>query len=274
MDIIHLITKEALRRGYSRKTIETYVYAVKLFFKKCKKEPRMITKSDIKSYIDILVDKGASGSTINVHLNAIRFLMIEILHRKMYLNWKYSKIPKTLPTVLTKEEVKRLVNIIKNPKHKLAIQLLYSSGLRLSELVHLRSEDLELDNNLGWVRKGKGSKDRLFIIAKRLKEELKQYVEKNCPNPKSWVFTGSKGRHLSQRTVQDMLKRIAKEAGISKNIHPHTLRHSFATHLIEDGYDISSVQFLLGHNSVQTTMKYVHMSSPKMISVKSPYDNI
>lgn len=274
MDVINLVVKEALRRGYSLKTIKAYSQCLRQFFRICLKDPKSVTKNDVKSYISRLVEKGASGNTINVHLNAIKFLMENILSKKLLVNVRYSKTPKTLPVVLTKEEVQRLISVIKNPKHKLAVSLLYSSGLRLSELVHLRRADLELDKNIGWVRRGKGNKDRIFIIAKRLKGEIKQYVKENCPGTQSWVFQGYKGRHFSQKAVQEIVKNAAKEAKIYKNVHPHILRHSFATHLIENGYDVASVQFLLGHNNVQTTMKYVHMSSPKMVNVKSPFDSL
>jgi site-specific recombinase XerD len=274
MDFINLVVKEALRRGYSLKTIRTYVQCLKQFFRVCLKDPKSVTKNDITSYTDRLVERGATGNTINVHLNAIKFLMEDILGRKVLLNIRYSKTPKRLPTVLTKEEVQKLIRAAENPKHSLILKLMYSSGLRLSELVHLKKEDLELEKNIGWVRKGKGGKDRLFIIAEKLKKELEQHIMINCPSQDSWVFIGCKERYLSQKSVQEIVKKAAKKAGISKNVHPHTLRHSFATHLIEDGYDIASVQFLLGHNSIQTTMVYVHTGSPKMISVKSPYDGL
>lgn len=274
MDVVQLMIKESLRRGYSSKTIKTYIHCIKQFQKKCQKEPKKITKNDVRLYIDSLIEKDASGSTINVHLNAIKFLLEEILRKKILLDIRYSKIPKRLPSVLTKEEVQRLIKAVENQRHKLIVKLLYSSGLRLSELVHLRKENIELDKNLGLARRCKGRKDRLFLIAERLRDELKQYIKKNCLEPESWLFKGRKGRHLSQQAVQEIVKRAAKKAGIPKNVHPHTLRHSFATHLIEDGYDVASVQFLLGHNSSETTMKYVHMSSPKMVSVRSPYDSL
>jgi len=113
-----------------------------------------------------------------------------------------------------------------------------------------------------------------FTIAEKLKDSLTSHIELNCSSSDSWIFTGNKGRHLSQRSIQEIIRSAAKKAGIYKNVHLHTLRHSFATHLIEDGYDLASLQFLLGHTNVQTTMVYVHMASPKMISVKSPYDSL
>lgn len=273
MDVVGLIKKEGFRRGFSIKTITTYSFCVEQFLKKCHKEPKRITKKDIKDYIDKLIEKGACGNTINVHLNSLKFLLQEVLCKRVLLRIKYSKTPKEMPTVLTKKETLDLINSIDNPKHKLMVELMYSAGLRLSELVNLRVRDFEFSKNYGWVRKGKCSKDRLFIIAEGLKDKLKQHIKDNCLSYTSYVFKGNKCP-ISQRSVQEIVKKAAKKAGIQKNVHPHTLRHSFATHLIEDGYDVTSVQSLLGHGSAETTMTYVHMASPKMINIRSPYDGL
>ena len=154
------------------------------------------------------------------------------------------------------------------------IELMYSAGLRVSELIKLKIEDFEFSKNYGWVRKGKGRKDRLFILATRLNGQIRKFIENNNLNYNSYLFKGNKGQHISKETVSIIVKRSAKKAKIEKNIHCHTLRHSFATHLIEDGYSINEVQSLLGHNSPQTTMRYVHMASPKIINVISPLDRL
>jgi site-specific recombinase XerD len=185
----------------------------------------------------------------------------------------YSKVPKQLPEVLTKEEVKRIFEAIQNKKHLLMIKLMYSAGLRVSELVHLKLKDLQLDNNFGWVRQGKGNKDRLFVIAKKLKPELNKHVAEEQLWEESWLFSGRNG-NITVRSIQQIIKNAMSKAGIKKNVHPHTLRHSFATHLIENGYSVADVQPLMGHNSPNTTMTYVHMASPKMVNVESPYDDL
>ena len=253
--------------------MESYIYCVKKFLIFCRKEPKSITKQDIKDYLNILADKNKSGSTINVYLNALKFLVEEVFNRNLNVKVKYSKIPKTLPVVLTKEEVFRLISSIKNPKHMLMIKLMYSSGLRVNELVNLRIRDLDFNSNYGWVRHGKGNKDRLFIIADTLKLDIMCYIKENNLEYDSWLFNSYNG-YISTRTVQVIVKKAAKRVKILKNVHSHTLRHSFATHLIENGYDIVSVQTLLGHNSAETTMRYVHMASPKLINVKSPLDSL
>ncbi len=151
IDPIDSFKKELLRRKYSMRTIKTYSYCIKEFLKKCHKEPNKITKNDIRDYLNKFIEKDFSGSTINVNLQAIKFFMEEVLHRrKQFYYVKYSKIPKRLPTVLNKEEVCKLLDSIKNNKHQLMIKLMYSAGLRVSELVNLKVNHLELDKNFGW----------------------------------------------------------------------------------------------------------------------------
>ncbi|HIH12590.1 hypothetical protein A3I25_00335 [Candidatus Nomurabacteria bacterium RIFCSPLOWO2_02_FULL_42_17] len=274
MDIIYTMQREMLRRGYSPKTISTYVQCIRNFMKFCKKDMKVITKADIKRYLDKYIDKQCAGNTINVNLNALKFLMEEILGKRVMLKIKYSKVPKTAPIFLTKDEIKKLFDVVENEKHLLILEILYSAGLRVSEVINLRRCDFEFGRGIGWVRKGKGMKDRPFIIAKLLEPKLNKYIENNCNSFDSYLFTGYNGRRLHVRSIQEIVKRAAKKAGIEKNIHPHSLRHSYATHLIENGYDINTIQPLLGHNSAETTMRYVHMANPKMIKVVSPYDNL
>lgn len=274
MDVIELMKKELFRRNYSRRTIKTYLFCLRRFLKYCHKEPKKINNNDLKEYLFRLKSNGVSGSTLNVHLNALKFVMEHILGKKFVVNIRYSKTPNRVPIVLSQEEVFRLIWVIKNKKHNLMMKLMYGAGLRVSELVHLRVRDLELENNFGWVRKGKGDKDRLFIIAENINQKFQEYIRENNLGPDSWLFHGNKRRHLSQKSVYEIVRKSAKKAGIKKKVHPHTLRHSFSTHLIENGYDVSSVQSLLGHNSMETTMVYIHMANPRMISVKSPLDNL
>ncbi len=274
MDVIESFKKEALRRRYSHKTIKTYLFCIRNFLKFCHKDPKKFTKHDVKSFLDEIAKKGKSGSTINVNLQALKFMMEYILNkRKYFYNIKYSKVTRRFPTTLEKEEVIKIINVIENNKHKLMIKMIYSAGLRVSELLNLKVCDLDLNNNFGYVRNGKGRKDRLFIIADSLKKELFGYIIENNLGNESFIFNSYNGK-MSPRTVQEILKKSARKARISKKVHPHALRHSFSTHLIENGYSISDVQSLLGHKSPETTMVYVHMTSPKFLTVKSPYDDL
>lgn len=252
MDVLYLIAKECRLRGYSDKTSQAYCYCVRRFMGWVGKEPRKVNRKYIQEFTDTLIEKNASGSTINVYVNALKFLMEEILGKRVLLRIKYSKVPKKLPVVLSKDEVLRLINSIENQIHKLMIEVMYSAGLRVSELVHLKLRDLELDRNFGWVRDRKGGKDRLFIIAKCLNSKIIEQIAKNCVSDKdcvdnnSWVFPGRNGRHIHQRSIQEIVRTAARKAGLDKGVHCHTLRHSFATHLIENNYDVMAVQNLLG----------------------------
>lgn len=263
MDVLHLMRQEMLRRGLSDRTIATYIWCVQEFLKRTRLEPKRVTKWYIKSYLDVLVEKGACGNTLNVHVNALRFLMKDVLSKRVMFGVHYSKVTKVLPTVLTQNEVQRLFAAIQNEKHSLMIRLMYSAGLRVSELVNLKVQDFEFEKHYGWVRKGKGRKDRLFLIAEKINDELQAHITKEHLQAEDWLFKGRKG-HMHQMSVHQIVKRAAKLTSIKKNVHSHTLRHSFATHLIENGCDIASVQSLLGHSSAQTTMRYIHMASPKL----------
>ncbi|MBN2459635.1 tyrosine-type recombinase/integrase [Candidatus Woesearchaeota archaeon] len=278
MDLVELMRKELVRRHYSPKTVDSYVFCVRKFLLWCKandkdKEPRRITKQDIKDYLAWLCEKGVAASTLNLHQQALKFALLSVLNKKFFVNLPFSKVPAKLPEVLTQEEVVKLFKAIDNPKHSLIVRLMYSSGLRVSELVRLRVRDLELEKGFGWVRKGKGAKDRVFLLASGIKQELSEFIQNNGLGAQDWVFRGRFG-HLTTRTVYEVVKQASVKAGLSKRVHPHTLRHSFATHLIENGYDVIRVQSLLGHNSVDTTMVYVHMASPELLGVASPYDSL
>ena len=274
IDLLYNVERELKRRNYSEKTIKSYVYCIKKFLEWVKKDnPRKITKHDIKEFLYYHAEKNKSSSTLNLYLQALKFALEKILNKRFFAELPFSKKAKSLPVVLSKEEVKKLIDSIENDKHKLMIRLMYSAGLRLNELICLKVKDIEFDNMYGWVRKGKGNKDRLFIIAESIKNELSDYIKTNNLPSESWLVTGRKG-HISGRSVQNIVRINSKKAGILKSVHPHTLRHSFATHLIENGYDLTSVQTLMGHNSVETTMVYVHMKKPKMINVKSPLDGL
>jgi integrase/recombinase XerD len=255
MYVPELIRKWGLRKGLRHETIKTYVTCINKFLRIYGLDPRAVTKHDIVNYLDCLKKWDRSDSTINVHLNALKFLYEHVLNKKLTINIKHKRIRRQLPTCLTKEETGRLFDAINNPKHKLIVQFLYATGMRVSELVSLKVRDFEFDDNYGWVRDGKGGKDRLFIIAKKLKSELIEWISVNKLNSEDWLFPGQCSNHISTSTIEFIIKKAARKAKIRKNIHPHTLRHSFATHLIENGYAVTEVQPLLGHGSHKNPQK-------------------
>ena len=274
MELTDIIAKEGRRRNYSARTIESYQACVKRFFEYCKKEPKRVTKKDIREFLDKLIERGQSGNTINVNLNALRFVFEGLLRRRMRLDIRYSKKPLQLPVFLEKEEAKAFLDSVENEKHRLMVELMYSAGLRVSELCNLRVNHLEIEKGYGFVRRGKGNKDRVFIIAESVKQKIKNLIESEQLNVEDWLFISNRKRQYDVRTIEEIVKKARKKVGINKNIHPHTLRHSFATHLIENGYSLTEVQSLLGHKSPETSMIYIHLATPRMLNVKSPLDTL
>lgn len=274
MDELEKFRKEAEFRRLSPRTIETYISCLKKFFDYYKKDYRKVTKKDVREFLEELQRRNASGSTIHIYLNAIKFFFEETMRRNMHINIKYSKRPVRLPEVLTKEEIKKLLENISNNKHKIMISLMYASGLRVSELVNLRLGDLNLKEMYGFVRQGKGGKDRIFVIPKKLERVFIQMWAGR--DQKEFLFVTNKGEKYDTRSIGEIVNKAAKLSGIAKykNVHPHTLRHSFATHLIENGCSLNEVQALLGHKSPETSMIYVHMASPTLLNIKSPLDEL
>ena len=275
MNVASLVRNEGFRRGLRHTTIKTYIYTLQKFFRVIHKNPIEVTKNDIEKYISTLKKWNKSDNTINIFINSVKFFYCNILHRNLTININHRRVRKKLPEFLTQNEVTRLFAEIKNKKHALMIRLLYATGMRVGELIKLNVKHFEFDQNYGWVRDGKGGKDRMFIIAAKLKDELLHWVEENNLEGDNWLFPGqSKSTHISDSTIRIVLVKAAKSAEIRKKVHPHMLRHSFATHLIENGYAVTEVQPLLGHNSPNTTMIYLHMASPQLLNVKSPYDTL
>ena len=151
---------------------------------------------------------------------------------------------------------------------------MYSAGLRVSELLNLKVKDFQFEQNYGWVRQGKGKKDRVFIVAEQLTDKLLMWITKRNLENDNYLFTNSLGRKMSAQTLRKVIKYTLTLSGIHKNVHPHTLRHSFATHLIENGYSVTDVQPLLGHSRIETTLVYTHLASPKLLNTKSPFDQL
>ena len=268
--MIEKLENELKIRGLSRNTISSYLFYNRKFLEFIGKKTDDVTEDDIKKYLGYMSsDKERSNRTLALIIAALEFFYKEVLGKNIAL--KRPKVPKSIPVVLSKEEVRRLIDCTHNARHKLIIEFLYSSGLRLSECTSLKVEDLELEEKIGWVRKGKGSKDRFFILSERLVEDIKTYVEKENKK-QGHLFLGYGNKELSKRAVQKLVAVAATRAGIRKKVKVHTLRHSFATHLLEAGVDIRKIQELLGHADLSTTQIYTKVSAAQLKGVKSPLD--
>ena len=181
MDVEERIRKEGFRRNYSYRTIQSYHESVRKFLEAVKKPLKEISKKDIREYLENMAERGKAGSTLNNRLNALKFFFSGILGKRINVNLKYSRIPKKLPVVLSKEEVIKLINAITNSKHRFIISFMYSTGVRVSELTNIKVRDLELERRFGWVRLGKGGKDRIFIIAEKLLNRLREIINNKNP---------------------------------------------------------------------------------------------
>ncbi len=253
-------------------TIRNYLRANKELLNFTKKPPESMNIDDVKS---ILAEKisNQSSSSIIVFLSALRFAYSNILNKDITVGIKRPKKEKKIPAVLTKEEIKRLINALPNKKSRLMVSFIYACGFRVSELINLKVNDLKFEEAIGYVRQAKGKKDRIFNIPNFLLKSLKKQAAKQQGLDKEYLFTGPKGR-LTDRNIQKIVRLATKKAEIEKQAHPHTLRHSFATHLLENGVDIRKIQELLGHSSISTTELYTHISKEQLKSVKSPIDDL
>jgi len=206
-------------------------------------------------------------------LSALKYAYSNILKKDPTINIKRPKREKRFPTVLTKEEIKKLFEVLDTKKSKLMVSLMYACGMRVSELTNLKIENFDFEERIGHIRQAKGKKDRIFNIPDFLFRDLKRQAEKQNSEKQEYLFTGSKGK-LSSRNLQKIVSRAAQRAGIKKDTHCHTLRHSFATHLLENNVDIRKIQELLGHADLSTTQIYTHISTEELKKIKSPIDTL
>ena len=253
-------------------TIRDYIDANSKLLSFSNKRPEEITEDDVKSYIVKNLSNRASTSIV-VFLSAIKFAYLTILKKDLTSGIKRPKRERKNPVVLSKKEVKLLIEVLNTKKSKLMISFMYACGMRVSELINLKINDLDFNEKIGHIKQAKGRKDRIFNIPEFLFLDLKKQVEKQKEINGEYLFTGPKGK-LSSRNLQKIVSSATKRAEIKKDAHCHTLRHSFATHLLEDGIDIRIIQELLGHSDISTTQIYSHVSSAMLKKIKSPIDEL
>lgn len=268
---------EKLRQvRYSDHTMRVYTTYFKDFQEYFKDEDiDLITSGKINAYLLYLInEKGISTCQQNQRINAIKFYYEKVLGRERHC-YKVcrAKREKTLPDVLSKEEVKACLDAVAvDLRFFCMFSILYSAGLRISELLALRPGDINVSRSLIRVRQGKGRKDRFTLLSRPLVRKLTEY--RTLYKPSEWLFEREPGVPFTESIVSKRLKAAAREAGITKRIYPHLLRHSFATHLIEQGTDLKIVKELMGHNSIKTTEIYVHIADTFKSNIKSPLDDI
>lgn len=273
MKVNEIITKleEQIRlRGYSKDTLKSYKYNVENFLKYLNKQNKTISNKSIEDYL-LDLEKKYDSNTIRQIKASIVFLIRHVLKKENNLNHSFiaPKKKKQLPKVLTKNEIKILLENIINEKHKLIIITLYSAGLRLSEVVNLKRENINFANDTVFVKQGKGKKDRITILSKKLKNKLGNYLSQN-KFVTDYLFESQRGKKYDKHTIQKILEKAS--INFDKKVTPHMLRHSFATHLLEDGVDIRYIQSLLGHSKLETTQIYTKVANNKIRQIKSPFD--
>ena len=272
-NIFDQISNAAEKRNLKESTIRQYSYAVSYFLRCTNKPVSELTPDDVDAFLTRKHLEGISARTYNQYYAAIRFFYKKILK----MNWDeddlpYMKEDRSLPAVLTRQEINAIINVTENLKHKAMIALMYSAGLRLSEVIHLHCKDIRSSDMTVHVRETKSRVDRYTILSDHALEILNQYWLQ-CGRPSDILFPSSwTGSYLNPGGVNLFFKASAKKAGITRRVSCHACRHSFASHLYEDGTDIRYIQALLGHIDPKSTEVYIHISNKRLLGVRSPYD--
>ena len=264
--------QEMQRRNYSPRTIKTYVSCLKRLSIYYNQSPDTITIKQVKEYLHhIIVKDQVSTSLVNQTISAVKVLRQGVLE----LEWNYIKLIRPrretrLPIILSRQEVDQILEVTINLKHKSILTLAYSSGLRMSELLNLEIKDIDSGRMQIRVCSGKGKKDRYTLLSQTTLDLLRIYYKEY--QPKHWLFEGLKDKRYSSTSVQKILKKACNKADISKHVYLHCLRHSFATHLLEQGVNIQIIQRLLGHSNPRTTCMYLHVQQYSLDNIQSPLD--
>lgn len=268
-EVMQKLALELKVRNFSQKTVRIYEFHVRRFLFSINKPVLDVSDQDIKLYVSSLLDR-EDPATVSLALSAIKFLYLSVYNKEIVI--PYPRKAKRLPDVLTIDEVRRLLSSEDNVRHRLLLELLYGCGLRVSEAIGLKRDQINFDEGLLTVREGKGKKDRHVTLPVSIRPKLKAYLDARC-DESPYVFNTRSG-HLRVTSAQIIVKEASKKAGILKNVTPHTLRHSYATHLLEAGTDIRIIQRLLGHSDIKTTQIYTQISTQLIKNVKSPLDGI
>ncbi|MCP3882773.1 MAG: tyrosine-type recombinase/integrase [Sulfitobacter sp.] len=262
-----------LLRGFSERTQESYIKGVFGIAKYYRLSPDQLSDQQVRHYlVHLLRERKLAYSSCNVALNAIRFLFREVLLRpRNEIHLPGPRQPQRLPEILSREEVGRILEAATDLRHKTLLRTAYGAGLRVSEVCHLRVKDIDSDRMSIRVEQGKGAKDRYTLLSPHLLVQLRNYWRTYQPD--DWMFVHRNGVDpLPVDTVQKIFYQARDKAGIRKRGGIHGLRHAFATHLLEAGVDIHTIQKLLGHRSIRSTLRYFHLAQVKLLGTRSPLD--
>jgi len=264
--LLNKLKRELEIRNYSRSSVENYLFFIKEYLNFSKNKG--INENSVKDYLQIQI-KRIKPSSVSSQISAIKFFFENVLKQKIYL--KHPKRNKTIPKILTFKEIKKMIDATNNIKHKLILKIIYGCGLRVSEIINLKKDDIDFNEKLIYIKLAKGKKDRFVRVPESILEELKSYC--NLLGEEI-LFPSNRGGRLTTATIQTIVENSAKKAKIKKEVYPHLLRHSFATHLLEQGTDLRIIQKLLGHSDIKTTQIYTQISQASIKNIKSPLDSL
>jgi len=275
-----MMLEELQRRNYAETTIDSYIRAVEDFSRYFNCSPDRLGPRHIREYQAALFQKRKfSPNTVAQHLAALRFFYVKTLKKAWSITeTPYPKKAVHLPTILSQEEVARLIDAALTPYHRTLLMTLYATGVRRAELTHLKVSDVDSQRMVIHVQGGKGRKDRDVLLSAKLLDELKRHWRRLRRKPSIWLFPGNRWHTadtpIDTKVVWDACKKAAQQAGLQKDVHPHTLRHCFATHLLEAGADLRTIQTLLGHSDLEETTLYLHLSQRRLNATASPLDSL
>ena len=261
--------RELKYRNYSPKTIKAYSICIKFFLEKIDKKPEDITRDEIIDFLLDLQSQNKATKTVNLYKESIKFFYKDVLKQTQDIDIKLSREAKKLPVILTNNEIKSIIENIKNEKHKFIISLSYSSGLRVSDTINLRVGDFDLENLTIHIKWWKWQKDRITIFSESLKKDIIKLSQLKSGN--ELLIESERWWVLTTRTLQKIFNDALKKSWIKKEASFHSLRHSFATHLLENGTDIRYIQELLWHSSIKTTQIYTKVMNTNIRNIKSPF---
>lgn len=268
--------KDMVLRGMSPRTRESYLYAVRGLAKYYHRSPDTLSEQEVQNYLLYLIDvRKLSWSSCNIAVQGLKFFYHTTLRRdRMTFVIPRRRAPSKLPEMLAREEILALFDAAPLPKHRLLLMTAYAAGLRVSELVHLKLTDIDAKRMTIRVGQGKGAKDRYTVLSEQLLTELRQYWQRERPT--LWLFpaTRNPGVPMAVETAQKIFYRSKQRAGIKKRCGIHSLRHAFATHLLEGGTDLHRIQRLLGHSQLATTMRYFHLAQDHLMRTPSPLESL
>lgn len=270
MDVYLKKLNDELRlRNYSPKTIKSYSHCVAEYLYAKRNNFDLVDVDFIKQYLLSKINKGASSQSVNQKLQAINFFCRNVLKFNGKIDIKFAKTASKLPIVLSRNEIQSILEAINNEKHNLIVAIAYSGGLRVSEIVNLKVKDINLMELTIHLKGAKGNKDRITVLPEKLIKSIERLILNK--NLNDYVFESERGGKLTERTAQKIFENALKKTGIKKEATFHSLRHSFATHLLENGVDVRYVQELLGHQNIRTTQLYTKVTNPSIRKIKSPF---